>query len=165
MEARRAVASQSIWAPVPEADALVDRFRVAGDWSRQLGIPAHVTLAGPWPLSLTLPREVLGEVAADARGTRYRLGTVDTLGDAVCLLPADDRPLLRLRERIVAAAGRPDAIDPAWRPHLTICRTRSSATPAAVRDAVGGALPLDCKVGDLCISRLDERGIVAVETL
>jgi hypothetical protein len=91
---------QSILLPVREADAIIDGFRVEGDWSRQLGISAHLTLAGPWPLSHELPREGLAGLAAEARGTRYRLDRVNTLGDAICLLPQDDRPLLSWRARI-----------------------------------------------------------------
>jgi hypothetical protein len=59
---------QSILLPVREADAIVDGFRVEGDWPRQHGIPAHLTLAGPWPLSHELPRERLAQLAAEAWG-------------------------------------------------------------------------------------------------
>lgn len=67
---------QSILLPVREADAIVDDFRAEGDWSWQFGIPAHLTFAGPWPLSHELPRERLAELAAEARRTRYRLDRI-----------------------------------------------------------------------------------------
>lgn len=145
---------QSIWVPVPEVHPLVDRFRVEGDWARELGIPAHITVAGPWPLAAELPRDALAEVAAAARGTGFRLGSVGMLGEAVCAFAEDDRPLRELRERLIAAACQSDALDVAWRPHLTVCRVGSAATLETVREALLPALPLDCTVGDLCLGRL-----------
>jgi 2'-5' RNA ligase len=76
------------------------------------------------------------------------------LGDAICAFAEDDRPLRELRERLAAAAGHADALDPAWRPHLTVCRIGSATTFEAVREALLPALPLDCTVGDLCLGRL-----------
>jgi hypothetical protein len=155
---------QSILLPVREADALVENFRVEGDWSRRLGIPAHLTLAGPWPLSHELPREHLAELAAEARGTRYRLDFVDLLGNAICLLPEDDLPLLSWRTRVLSAVGKPDGVDSAWRLHLTICRDGRDRL-MAVRDAVDHVLPLDCEVRDLCIARLIEPGRAVLERI
>jgi hypothetical protein len=156
---------QSILVPVREADAIVDGFRAEGDWSRQLGIPAHLTLAGPWPLSDELPRESLEELAAEARGTRYRLDFVDMLGDAICLLPEDDRPLLSWRTRVLSAVGKSDAVNSAWRLHLTICRDEAGNRLKPVRQAVEPALPLDCEVQDLYIARLIEPGRAVTERL
>jgi hypothetical protein len=156
---------QSILLPVREADAIVDEFRVEGDWSRRLGIPAHLTLAGPWPLSQQLPRQSLAGLAAQARGSKYRLDLVDLLGGAICLLPRDDRPLLSLRARLLSTVGKPDAVSPAWRLHLTISRTEPVDRLAAVRRAIDHALPLDCEVRDLYIARMIEPGRVVTERL
>lgn len=145
---------QSIWVPIPAIEPLIDRFRAEGDWSHAFGVPAHITLAGPWPLAAELPREALAEVAEEARGTRFSLGSVGMLGDAVCVFAVDERPLRELRDRLVAAAGRADALDHAWRPHLTVCREGSKMTLEAVREAVDPALPLECTVEDLCLGRL-----------
>ena len=87
---------QSVILPVSEVERLVDDFRQAGDWSRRLGVPAHVTLAGPWPLELELPVPALAAIVDAMRGTVFRLSRVDLLGDAVCLLADDDAPLLNL---------------------------------------------------------------------
>lgn len=96
---------QSILLPVREVDALVDGFRIEGDWSRELGIPAHITLAGPWPLSHELPRERLSALAAVARGTRYRLDFIDMLGDARLLVP-QRRPTSTRVAKSPAGRGR-----------------------------------------------------------
>lgn len=169
---------QSIWVSVPAADGLVDGLRVEGDWARGLGVPAHVTLAGPWPLGVELPRDALAAVAVAARGTRFRLGSVGLLGDAVCLFPVDDKPLRELRAGVLATVtdavgeldeggrgGASDRLDASWRPHLTVARLGSPVTPDAVHEAVDPALPLDCAVGDLCLSRLEQGDRVTVETL
>ncbi len=158
-------AFQSIFVPVPEVEALIDPFRADGDWSRGLGVPAHVTVAGPWPLSRSLPRERPAELAAAARGTRFRLGSVGLLGEAVCLFLADERPLMEWRERLIAIVGEPDGVDPAWRLHLTVCRNSSPDSLKSVCEAVGQALPIECKVSDLCLVRLTESGHVLTESL
>lgn len=156
---------QSILLPVPEVDPLIDGFRGDGDWSRRLGVPAHITLAGPWPLSRSLPRVRLAELADAARGTQYRLESIGVLGDAICMFPADERPLMRWRERLLAAVGGGDAVDPSWRLHLTICRDRSRGSLEAVREAVDHAMPVSCVVRDLRLSRLLEPGLVSIEEL
>lgn len=153
--------SQSIWIRAPGVDPLIDGFRRDGDWSRGLGIPAHVTLAGPLPLSLALPRERLAELATAARGTRYRLDVVGRLGTAICLLPEDPMPLLHWRERLLGEIG---AADTAWRPHLTISRDASPDAFDSIREAVDPALPINCEIGDLCVSRLVGPDRVLVET-
>jgi hypothetical protein len=114
---------QSILMPV--AEAAVGPFRHDGDWSRAQGVPTHMTIAGPWPLSLRLPAQALARLAAAIQGTRFVLGTVGTLGDAVCLFPEDDSELLRWRASILDGVGAPDAIDESWRLHLTVCRGSS----------------------------------------
>ncbi len=156
---------QSILVPVREVDALVDGFRIEGDWSRKLGIPAHLTLAGPWPLSRELPRETLSALAVAARGTRYRLDFIDMMGDAICLFLRDERPLGKWRARVLNAVGESESVSPAWRLHLTICRDESGDQLNAVRAAVDHALPLDCEVQELCIARLVEPGRAVVERL
>lgn len=77
--------------PAAEAEALVEPFRRFGDWSSAHGIPAHMAIAGPWLLSVSLPIEALSNLASAIRGARYTLGTVRTLGDAICCFPQTTR--------------------------------------------------------------------------
>lgn len=149
---------------VPEADALIDGFRLEGDWSRLLGIPAHLTLAGPWPLSRELPHEPLSRIAAEVRGARYQLDFTDTVGDAICLLPRDDEPLLGLRTRVLGVVGS-DEVSSDWRLHLTICRDESRNRLDSVRKEIEHALPLDCAVEGLYVARLIEPGHAVTEKL
>ncbi len=138
---------------------MVDRFRLDGDWSRRLGIPAHITLVGPLPLSHPLPRGRLAELAAAADGVRFQLDSVDILGEAVCLLTDDARSLERLAHTIGVEPAR------ASRLHLTIRRDRFPGALAEVREALEPTLPISCRVRELCLSRLLTADQVSVETL
>jgi hypothetical protein len=145
---------QSILMPVAEAETLVEPFRRAGDWSSAHGIPAHMTIAGPWPLSACLPLEALGELATTIYGGRYTLSNVGILGDAICLFPEDDGTLLRWRASILETVGIADAIDEKWRIHLTVCRGPNGATAGEIEEAMGQALPLTCEVRGLLLAQM-----------
>lgn len=145
---------QSVILPVPEVEPLVDGFRRAGDWSRRLGVPAHVTLVGPWPLELELPVAALAAIAVAMRGTAFRLSRVDSLGDAVCLLPDDDAPLLKLRAAVLESVEVSDGWDERWRPHLTVFRHARPQDRREIEEAIGPRLPVDCEAGSLQVARL-----------
>ena len=144
---------QSILVPVTEVEDLVEPFRADGDWSSAHGVPPHVTIAGPWPLSVGLPIRALEGLAAAIRGTRFVLAGIGTLGDAVCLLPEDDGELLRWRASILSAIGTPDAVDGSWRFHLTVCRGASKGTLAAVEAVAAETLPIACEARGLLLAQ------------
>lgn len=144
---------------------MVEPFRRAGDWSSAHGIPAHMTIAGPWPLSVRLPLEALGGLATAIDGTRYTLSTVGILGDAISLFPEDDAALLRWRASILEAVGTADAVDEKWRIHLTVCRGPNGGTAGAVEEAMGKALPLDCEVRGLLLAQMRSDSEVTVRQL
>lgn len=157
---------RSLIVPVPEVEALVDPLRRSGDPWRDRGVPAHLTLAGPWPLEVELPRDELAGPARELRGTRFELGTIGPLGGALCLFPTDDAALLAGRERILRAVGVPDLLDDAWRLHLTV--RRHGAMPIEAGEDVRSlerALPIACAVGGLTIAELDEGGRVSLRAL
>jgi hypothetical protein len=151
--------------PVAEAEALVEPFRRAGDWSSAQGIPAHMTIAGPWPLSVSLPIEALARLASAIRGARYTLSTARILGDAICLFPADDAMALRWRANILDAVGAEDEVDEQWRIHLTVCRGANQATMGKVEQTIGPALPLSCEVRELLVAQLLGDSQVSVRAL
>ncbi len=146
-------AIQSVLIPVPEAEPVVGGFRREGDWSYRHGVPAHITIAGPWPLSLAPPAHALSRVAKEMRGTRFTLAAVGVLGDAVCLFPGEDRELLRWRDRILDVARAPDAVDGDWRLHLTVCRKGTSSQATAVLAMLQDALPFACIVEGLMLAQ------------
>jgi GrpB-like predicted nucleotidyltransferase (UPF0157 family) len=156
---------QSILLPVPEVNALVAPFRRAGDWSSAHGVPAHMTIAGPWPLSVPLPLERLAELAGRLDGTRFALGEAGRLGDAICLFPDDDRPLLRWRTRILETVGIEDAADEKWRLHLTVCRGPHADTFGAVEEAMAAALPIRCRAQGLLLAEMHSASDVSVRLL
>jgi hypothetical protein len=145
---------QSILMPVPEAEATVGPFRRDGDWSSAHGVPTHMTIAGPWPLSLRLPTRALAGLAAAIRGTPFVLGTVGRLGDAICLFPEDDRDLLRWRASILAAVGDADGLDEGWRLHLTVCRGATEEA-TTVEEALDEKLPIACEAPGLLLAQMD----------
>jgi hypothetical protein len=157
---------RSILLPVPEAEALVDPLRRAGDPWRERGVPAHMTIAGPWPLEVELPRRELAEPARELRGTRFELATAGMLGDALCLFPADDAALLAWRELALRAVGVPDRLDDSWRLHLTVRRYESVPGEAdeSMR-ALERFLPIACVVGELAIAEMDESGRITMRPL
>jgi hypothetical protein len=145
---------QSVILPASEVEPLVDGFRQAGDWSRRLGVPAHITLAGPWPLEVELPVPALASIAVAMRGIVFRLSRIDLLGDALCLLADDDAPLLKLRAAVLAAIGVSDELDEQWRPHLTVFRHARPHDRRDICEAIGPQLPVDCEAASLRIARL-----------
>jgi 2'-5' RNA ligase superfamily len=147
---------QSILIPVPEAEMAVEPFRREGDWSSAHGVPTHMTIAGPWPLSVSLPLDALVVLAAEARGLRFVLGEVGYLGDAISLFPEDDDKLLRLRAAFLDAVGTPDAIDENWRLHLTVCRGATPELRAEVEASIGDTLPIACEVNGLLLAQMDD---------
>jgi 2'-5' RNA ligase superfamily len=156
---------QSILMPVAEAEPLVEPFRRAGDWSSAYGIPAHMTIAGPWPLSVPLPLPALGRLGVAIRGTRYTLGTVDTLGDAICLFPEDDSALMHWRAAILDTVNTVDELDEEWRIHLTVCRGSAGSGADTIKAALGKALPLRCEVAGLLLARMLGDAEVTVQPL
>jgi hypothetical protein len=134
---------------VPEADPLVDDLRRGGDWSRRAGIPAHITIAGPWPSLSILPLRQLEAVARESLRTTFSLDRIDVLGNAVCLLPADQRPLQQWRRAILEVLGQADAADQPWRCHLTICRGSCAEQLAGLRERLSPSLPLECEIQEV----------------
>jgi hypothetical protein len=159
-------AFRSILLPAPEAEALVGPFRRDGDWSHRHGIPAHLTLAGPFPLSTSLPDADLVELAAEMQRTRYELASAGMLGGALCLFPADEGALIEWRNRALALIGASDEVDDEWRMHLTVCRLNSSAADGdEIARSLAGSLPIACEVGVLLMAERDGAGRVGVRPL
>jgi len=159
-------AFRSILLPAPEAEAVVGSFRRDGDWSHRHGVPAHLTLAGPFPLSTSLPHTELVELAAEMRGTRYELASTGMLGGALCLFPADEGALIEWRNRALALIGEPDQVDSSWRLHLTVCRPDPASTAAdEVARTLGRSLPIACEVGEVLLAEMDVSGQVRASPL
>jgi hypothetical protein len=159
-------AFRSILLPAPEAEALVGPFRRDGDWSHRHGIPAHLTLAGPFPPSTSLPQAELVELAAEIRGTRYELASAGMLGGALCLFPPDEGALIEWRNRALALIGEPDQVDSSWRLHLTVSRPDPASTLGdEVARTLGRSLPIACEVGEVLLAEMEVSGQVRASPL
>lgn len=156
---------QSILMPVAEAETLVKPFRQVGDWSSAHGIPAHMTIAGPWPLSVPLPLPALSQLSIAIRGTRYTLASVGTLGDAICLFPEDDSALMHWRASVLDAVSIVDELDESWRIHLTVCRGSNGRSADTIETAMGKALPLNCEARGLLLAQMRGDSEVTVRPL
>lgn len=161
----RAPGLQSILIPSAEAEPIVAPFRRAGDWSSNHGVPAHLTVAGPWPLAVDLPLSALTDSCEAMLGERYVLDSVGMLGDAICLFAEDDAPLLRWRARILEIVGAPDRVDESWRIHLTVCRGLTQVAARDVRTAITRALPIACTVNELLLARMENDSLVTLRPM
>jgi 2'-5' RNA ligase len=156
---------QSIIALIPQVDATVGRFRAADDWSAHYRVPPHITLAGPWPLSVDLQAAGLAPLVATACGTACRLDEIGMLGDALCLFPADDEALRALRRRLLEAIGRRDGVTTEWRPHLTVARHLPAEHACALQRELAPLLPIICELREVCLARLLDNDSVELTTL
>ena len=156
---------QSVVTLVPEAERVVADYRARGDRWTQQGVPAHITIAGPWPLAVAIPSKDLSRVAEAFSGKRYRLDRLGMVGDTLCLLLSDEAPLLAVRERVIELVGAADAVDAAWRFHLTIARFPQDDLAEEVRREVSPLLPLLCTLRGLRLARLLEDARVTVTQL
>jgi hypothetical protein len=153
---------RSILIPAREVEPIVAPLREDGDWSSRHGVPAHLTIAGPWPLEVDLPLQALGGTRDAMRGERYLFGSVGALGDAICLFPRDDAPLLHWRARILEIVGVRDQVDENWRIHLTISRAGSLREAQA---SIARALPVTCVVDDLLLAEMQDGALTRLQPL
>jgi 2'-5' RNA ligase superfamily len=155
---------RSIIVPVGEAEPLVDEFRRRGDWSRRLGVPAHVTLVGSLPPAAELPRDELTPLAAAAIGTGFVLERVGLLGGSVCLLAAADEPLAALGRRLAARLEPGSGRRPRRRHHLTVWRDAPAMLPE-ISAAIEPGLPIEAEVRSVCVATLSQSGSLTIESL
>ena len=127
----------------PWAEPAVGALRAAHDLHAALGVPAHVTLLGPF----LAPRRVTADVVAQVRSLLTAcepvpvvLDVVATFGRAVWLLPRDPAPLVALTERL--RAEWPAAPAPSSRHHVTVVHDADEATRARAEAALRARLPL-----------------------
>jgi hypothetical protein len=155
---------RSIIVPVDEAEALVDRFRQQGDWSRQLGVPAHLTLVGALPLEAELPWGELAVLATAAIGTRIVLDRISLLGGSICLLPADEEPLMVLAGRILGQLGPEVEALRRQRIHLTVWREAPTMLPE-ISSMIEPSLPIESAVRIVCVATVSRSGSLKIDAL
>jgi hypothetical protein len=135
-------ATTTVIAVAPFVGDEVEQIRLAEDWSARLGVPAHITLLGPF-----LPA---GEVTAGALD-RVRdvftsqhpipvvLAELHLLGTAACLIPDSVSPFSSLSRKLQAISLGPTF---GATHHLTVARDCTEATLERLRGHLRPLLPL-----------------------
>jgi 2'-5' RNA ligase len=150
-------AQSALLIPVPEAEAVVGRWRALHDPSARRGVPAHVTLVVPWVAPEQIKQEHLDELAellADQGPFEYSLEKVSWFGERVLWLgPSPSAPFKRLTATL---AGHFDT--PPWQgefdevvPHLTVglagCAVGCTLSEAA--EDLRSRLPVKCRATEV----------------
>jgi len=148
----------------PEADPLVDQWRMEHDWSAQYGVSAHVTVRTPflepadWP---ELPDAAL-QALIPLKGVRLaRLE--DRPGGLVVLIEPDER-LREMTEAIGKTWPELPRHKPAFtrpRYHITVMRTQDPDARRRASEAIAPHLPMEVTGTELwATSGSQEPGLV-----
>ena len=150
----------AVIAAIPEADPLVDRHRQHLDAAAGWGVPAHVTVLGPFVPPTALTPDVIATLAAATASVRAfdcRFTTTGWFGqDVVWLDPEPGEPFRQLTAAIWKAFPQYPPYSGAYDdvvPHLTIAERRLGNLDAlhAAERAVQAALPLRGRVESLLL--------------
>lgn len=143
--------------PVPQADAVVGRWRYEYDPVAAAGVPAHVTLVVPW-----LPPDEIGEPdlaeleeeLADVAAFDFTLARVDWFGRRVLwVAPEPAEPFLKLTHRLSDRFHTPpwdDEFDEVI-PHLTVAHASDGVELVPVAADVATRLPLACRAQEVWV--------------
>lgn len=145
--------------PVPDAEPLVERWRLAHDPVASEGVPAHITLVVPW-----LPPDRIGEgdlaalaeVLAGVPPWDFLLTRVGWFGTRVLwLAPEPAEPFVRLTHALAERFATPP-----WEnefdevvPHLTVGHADAGAGPPLdeAAAALGAHLPVKCRAEEVWV--------------
>jgi 2'-5' RNA ligase len=150
-------ARSAILIPVPEAEVLVEPFRLDLDPVAAAGVPAHITLIVPWlPLSEIDDDSLaeLDEQLASTASFAFVLSSVGWFGRHVLWLapePAD--PFVRLTWQLAEHFSTPpwdDEFDEVV-PHLTVGHASDGVELAPVGAALATQLPLECVAKEIWV--------------
>ena len=135
--------------PVPAADALVGPYRARLDPSASVGVPAHITLLGPFVERDALRRDdltALAELFAATPSMRFALVRVARFEHSLYLEPEPAEPFVALIEALWRRWPDHPPYGGAHReivPHLTVAVGESAFE--AVRAALEPRLPLSAE--------------------
>jgi 2'-5' RNA ligase len=143
--------------PVPEADAVVGRWRFEHDPVAAAGVPAHITLVVPWlpPEEITAADlEELDAELADVKAFDFELARVDWFGRRVLWVsPEPIRPFLELTGRLADRFCTPpweDEFDEVI-PHLTVAHASDGVELDPVAADLASRLPLRCRAEEIWV--------------
>jgi 2'-5' RNA ligase len=143
--------------PVPQADAVVGRWRYQHDPVAAAGVPAHITLVVPWlpPYEITdTDLAELDEIVAKVDAFDFQLHHVDWFGRRVLwVAPEPAAPFLRLTSVLADRFGTPpwdDEFDEVV-PHLTVAHASDGVELVPVAADVSARLPVACRAEEVWV--------------
>jgi 2'-5' RNA ligase len=137
--------------PVPEAEPVVERWRLAHDPAAHSGSPAHITLLVPWlpPERLDEPTlAALDDLFADVVPFDFELTGVRWFGSEVLWLsPEPAAPFAALTHRVAERFGTPpwDGEFPEVVPHLTVGKSEGGNDLSRAAADIAARLPVSCR--------------------
>jgi hypothetical protein len=140
--------------PVPQAESAVSAVRAHHDPVARLGVPAHITVLGPFlddPLGDGDLADLRALVAACAPGA-FSLVAVARFDHALSLVPEPAEPFVALTQAIWSRWPACPPYGGAVRdivPHLTVAM--GEFDEAQVRALVEPALPIACRARELWV--------------
>ena len=149
---------------VPEAESLVHAWRCTGDPCAARGVPAHVTLLGPFLPSTAIDSGVLAELAwffAGVDAFSVRFSSVGCFDQGVLYLDPDGPAL----DELAAALARrwPETTPYEGRheqphAHLTVVHTADAPLRTRAHAAVEQGLPLVARASHAALWVCDDTG-------
>lgn len=143
--------------PVPEADAVVGRWRLHHDPVAAAGVPAHISLIVPWlpPNEITeADLSDLDEELSEVKAFDFDLSRVDWFGRRVLwVAPEPVAPFLELTSRLADRFSTPpweDEFDEVI-PHLTVAHASDGVELVPMAADVATRLPLRCRAGEVWV--------------
>jgi hypothetical protein len=138
--------------PVPEAESAVEYWRERYDWSASLGVPAHITVLGPFLPPSRIGNDVLDRLTSLCSRlprVRFRLAGVELLQGVTCLTPHPAEPFRVMTE--VLEAEWPEAARGVTgvMHHLTVARDISVFEK--VRAELAKIVPIDAEARELVL--------------
>jgi 2'-5' RNA ligase len=150
--------------PVPEAEAIVGRWRELYDPVAPAGVPAHVTLIVPWlpPEEIGAPEiDELSETLSTVPAFDFKLTDVAWFGRRVLWVAPDPADVFRrLTNTLAERFGTPpweDEFDEVV-PHLTVAHASGDGVElAAAAREVRRQLPVACRASEVWVMVGDGR--------
>jgi hypothetical protein len=136
----------TIIAPTPWVGAEVEVLRTEHDWSAKLGVPAHITLLGPFVEQAAITSEIhvrLKRALTGLRRVPVVLERLELFEDVACLLPRDPKPIADIQQRLHQEWPH---LERRSLQHVTVARGLNPGTFDQVRARVEPLLPLQGEI-------------------
>ena len=158
----------TIIAPVPEADAVIGSLRAAHDPAAALGVPAHITLLGPFLAPERVDarvRERLAAILAGRGPIAVSLRAVRRFPETLYLAPEPAEPFAELTRALWEAWPECPPYGGAYEtviPHLTIGHGMTEAEVARASAALLERLPIEATLERAELIAYDRAALLAI---